>query len=135
MNFFFLITLLISTLLISFSSYFLSYAQEVASDTFNNSQPEIIYLNLTRITLEDSATGLTSVAGAIQNNSTENVDNLKVNVILYDDTNSTLRETTRFVSGPFTVYEPNSTESFSFLISIEEFDHFGASAFAERISG
>jgi hypothetical protein len=94
---------------------------------------EIIILNVTSITLQESATGLTSVAGIVQNNSTENVDNLKVNIILYDDSNNTLRETTRFISGPFTVYESNSTEGFSFLMSAEGFDHFTASAFAERI--
>lgn len=81
----------------------------------------------------DSATGLTSITGTIQNNSTENVENMKVNVRLYDSENKTLRDTTRFISGPFTVYEPSSTERFSFLMSVEGFDHYKAAAFGERV--
>jgi len=49
----------------------------------SNSKPNIVILNVTKITLEDSATGLTSITGAIQNNSTENVENMKVNVTLF----------------------------------------------------
>lgn len=96
-------------------------------------KPTIIILNITKIAVEDSATGLTSITGTIQNNSTENVENLKVNVTLYDLENKTIRDTARFVSGPFTVYQPNSTERFSFLMSVEAFDHYRATAFGERV--
>jgi len=48
--------------------------------------------------------------------------------------NKTIRDTSRFVSGPFTVYEPNSTEGFSFLMSVDDFDHHRATAYAETVS-
>lgn len=99
----------------------------------SNSKPDIIILNLTNMKVGDSATGLTSITGTIQNNSTENVENMKVNVTLYDSENKTIRDTSRFISGPFTVYEPNSSERFSFLMSVERFDHYGAIAFGERV--
>lgn len=97
------------------------------------SKPDIIILNTSSISLESSATGLTSITGTIQNNSTENVENMKVKVTLYGSDNKTIRDTSRFISGPFTVYEPNSTERFSFLMSVEAFDHYGATAYAERV--
>lgn len=88
---------------------------------------------MSELSVQNSTTGLTSVSGTVHNNSTEDVENLKVNVTLYDSDNQTIRDTTRFVSGPFTVYEPNSTERFSFLMGVEEFDHYEATAFGERV--
>ena len=112
------------------------FSQEKGSLTLDSiaSKPDIIILNITDMTAGDSATGLTSIAGTIENNSTENVENMKVSVTLYDSENKTLRDTCRFVSGPFTVYEPDSTERFSFLMSVEEFDHYKATALGERVT-
>ncbi|HET6589655.1 MAG TPA: FxLYD domain-containing protein [Candidatus Nitrosocosmicus sp.] len=95
---------------------------DTTADVFNL-KPDITILNVTELTIGDSATGLTSITGVLQNNSTENVENMKVNVSLYDSENKILRDTSRFISGPFTIYEPNSTERFSFLMSVESFDH------------
>ncbi|HET6588812.1 MAG: hypothetical protein AB7V56_02875 [Candidatus Nitrosocosmicus sp.] len=58
---------------------------------------------------------------------------MKFNVTLYDSENKTLRDTSRFISGPFTIYEPNSTERFSFLMSVERFDHYKVTAFGEQV--
>jgi hypothetical protein len=85
------------------------------------------------MSITDSATGLTSVTGTVVNNSTENVMNIKVDVTLYDADNITIRETSRFVTGPFTVYDPGLVERFSFLMSTEDFDHYTARAYAERV--
>jgi hypothetical protein len=95
--------------------------------------PDVIILDIPNITVEESATGLTSITGTIQNNSTENVENIKIDVALLDADNNTIRDTSRFISGPFTVYQPNSTETFSFLMSVEEFDNYKAAAYAERV--
>lgn len=111
---------------------YLSFAQ-IDNNLFTNTRPAIIILNITNITVGNSATGLTTVSGTIQNNSTYTVDNLKVNVTLFDKNNNVIRDTSRFVSGPFTTYEHNSTDSFSFLMSVQDFDHYSARAFAERI--
>lgn len=103
------------------------------SDVLTDSQPNVIVLSISNMSITDSATGLTSVTGIVLNNSTENVDNIKVDVTLYDANNITLRETSRFVTGPFTVYEPGSVERFSFLMSVEDFDYYTARAYAERV--
>ncbi|MDN5845549.1 MAG: hypothetical protein L0H53_04665 [Candidatus Nitrosocosmicus sp.] len=103
------------------------------SDTLTNSQPNIILLSTSNISITDSATGLISVTGIVLNNSTENVMNIKFDVTLYDADNSTIRETSRFITGPFTVYEPGLVERFSFLMSVEDFDHYTAGAYAERV--
>ncbi len=103
------------------------------SDVLTNSQSNVIMLSLSNISITNSATGLTSLTGTVLNNSTENVMTIKVDVTLYDTNNITIIETSRFISGPFTGYEPGSVERFSFLMSIEDFDHYTARAYAERV--
>lgn len=126
------VNVLILSLVLLFSIFFpLSFAQ--LDDNLNSSQPSILILSISDMILEDSVTGLTSVTGTVLNNSTENVMNIKVDVTLYDADNITIRETSRFVTGPFTVYEPGSVERFSFLMSIDGFDHYTARAYAERV--
>ncbi|HKU83820.1 MAG TPA: hypothetical protein VJP58_07240 [Candidatus Nitrosocosmicus sp.] len=81
-----ILCVMVISLIISMSSISLSFPQGIDPlDTtiVSNSKPNIVILNVTKITLEDSATGLTSITGAIQNNSTENVENMKVNVTLF----------------------------------------------------
>lgn len=111
------------------------WSQQDGSLTYNptTSKPNIVILDISDLVLENSSKGLISVSGSIQNNSTENVENLKVNVTLFDFEYKTIMDTSRYVSGPFTVYEPNSTDRFSFLMSVDSFDHFKATAFAERV--
>jgi hypothetical protein len=122
---------------ISFSTLFLlifsSLSMGQISDTLTNSQSNIILVSISNMSITDSATGLTSVTGNVLNNSTEDVMNIKVDVTLYDADNITIEETSRFVTGPFTVYEPGSMERFSFLMSVENFDHYAARAYAERV--
>ncbi len=123
--------LLLSSIFL-FSSFFsISFAQQ--EDNLNGSQPSIIILSISNMTATASTTGLTSITGTVINNSTENVDDIQVDVTLYDMDNSTIRETSRFVTSPFTVYEPGSMESFSFLMSVEDFDYYTARAYAERV--
>lgn len=126
--------LLVFPLLNSVSSISSSYSQEGENSILSSPDTGsgIVVLNIPDITVEESATGLTSVIGTVQNNSTENVVNIKINITLSDSENSIIRDTNRFVSGPFTVYQPNSTESFSFLMSAEEFDNYVAKAYAQR---
>ena len=118
--------------IISSTSY--SQEEENSISSTANSESGIVILDIPDISVDVSATGLTSVVGTVQNNSTEDVVNIKVNVTLYDSNSNPIRDTNRFVSGPFTVYESNSTERFSFLMSVEEFDNYAATAYAERAS-
>jgi len=111
-----------------------SQLNENLNTTLTNSNSNIIILNILNINLKNSTTGLTSITGTIQNNSTTDVENIQVDVTLYDSNNNTIRDTSRFVSGPFTVYGPNSTETFNFLMSVAEFDNYKAKAYAELVS-
>ena len=91
-----LCTCLFSSIFLFSNSFSLSFAQ--LEDNLESSQPSIINIALLNMTLTDSSTGLTSVTGTVINNSTENVENIKVNVVLYDSDNSEIRETSRFVT-------------------------------------
>lgn len=105
---------------------FPSQAQLIGSDNRLN-------LAIPNITLGDSATELTSINGIILNNSTLDVENIQIDVVLYDANNNTIQDTSRFVTTPFTIVEPNSTETFEFLMLTEDYHHFNAIAFADRV--
>lgn len=96
-------------------------------------QGNTINLAISNITIDKSTTGLTSVSGILFNNSTENVENIQVDVKLFDAENKTLRETSRFVTSAFYIFEPGSIVTFNFLMSAENFDHYTARAFADRV--
>ncbi|CAN5721543.1 hypothetical protein BH23THE1_BH23THE1_08390 [soil metagenome] len=105
---------------------FPSQAQVIDSDNRIN-------LAISNITLGESATGLTSVNGVILNNSTMDVENIQMDVVLYDVNNNTIQDTSRFITTPFTIVKPNSTETFEFLMLTEEYDRYSAKAYAERV--
>lgn len=105
---------------------FPSQAQVIDSDNRIN-------LAISNITLGESATGLTSVNGVVLNNSTMDVENIQMDVVLYDVNNNTIQDTSRFITTPFTIVKPNSTETFEFLMLTEEYDRYSAKAYAERV--
>lgn len=105
---------------------FPSQAQLIDSDNRIN-------LAISNITLGESATGLTSVNGVVLNNSTMDVENIQMDVVLYDVNNNTIQDTSRFITTPFTIVKPNSTETFEFLMLTEEYDRYSAKAYAERV--
>lgn len=92
-----------------------------------------VNLAISNITLGDSATGLTLVNGIILNNSTMDVEDIQMDVVLYDINNNTIQDTSRFITAPFTVVEPNSTETFEFLMLTEDYHHYSANAYADRV--
>lgn len=117
---------------ISFPSFTFSQFQEEDEEEIS-SLPDVINLSISNITVSESSTGLIAINGVIFNNTTENVQDAKVDLILYDDKNNTIRETSRFVTAPFSTFEPSSTESFRFLMIAEGFDHYNATSYGERI--
>lgn len=121
--------IILATLSLAHSFNF-SHAQ--LTDNLPTSEPNKINLEISNITLGSSTTGLISVDGIVHNNSTENVANLQIDITIYDTNNNTIRETSRFISSPFTAYEPASTENFNFLLSIDEFHNYTANAYADR---
>ncbi len=121
-----------STLLYLLSPYCYVVAQP--TNSISQIQSTQVNLEISNITLGSSPTGLIAVTGIILNNSTENVENLKVDVTLYNSNNIPISETTRFVSSAFYIYEPGTTENFSFLMGTEDFQYYTARAYADRIS-
>ena len=122
---------IISTTLLLLISFYPSQAQSTGGVSI--SQSNTINLAISNITLGDSPTGLISVNGIVFNNSTESVENIKVDVTLYDANNKTIRDTSRFISSAFYIFEPGSTVNFNFLMSTGDFDYYTARAYADRI--
>ena len=91
-----------------------------------------VNLSISNITVIESPTGLTGIEGIVLNNSTENVKDIKVDIILVDPQNKTIEETTRSITSPLSTMEPGSTAVFSFLMSTEDFDRFDARSYGLR---
>jgi len=94
--------------------------------------PDRINLSISNITVIESPTGLTGIDGIILNNSTENVKDVKVDIILFDPLNKTIEDTTRSITSPLSTMEPGSTEGFSFLMSTTDIDHYDARSYGLR---
>ncbi len=94
--------------------------------------PDRINLSISNITVIESPTGLTGVDGIILNNSTANVKDVKVDIILFDPLNKTIEETTRSITSPLSTMEPGSTVGFSFLMSTTDVDHYDARSYGLR---
>lgn len=94
--------------------------------------PDRINLSISNITVIESPTGLTGIDGIILNNSTENVKDVKVDIILFDPLNKTIEDTTRSITSPLSTLEPGSTVGFSFLMSTTDIDHYDARSYGLR---
>ena len=94
--------------------------------------PDRIDLSISNITVIESPTGLTAIDGIILNNSTENVKDVKVDIILLDPLNKTIEDTTRSITSTLSTMEPGATENFSFLMSTTDFDHYDARSYGLR---
>ena len=124
-------SLTISTTMLLLMSIYPSQAQSTGGISI--SQSNTVNLAISNITLGDSPTGLISINGVVFNNSTESVENIKVDITLYDANNNTIRDTSRFISSAFYIFEPGSTVNFDFLMSTGDFNYYTARAYAERI--
>ena len=94
--------------------------------------PDGINLSISNITVTESPTGLTGIDGIILNNSTENVKDVKIDIILLNPLNKTLEDTTRSITSTLSTMEPGSTVGFSFLMSTTDFDHYDARSYGLR---
>ncbi len=122
---------IVSTTLLLLVFFYPSQAQSTGGISI--SQSNTINLDISNITLGDSPTGLISVNGIVFNNSTESVENIRVDVTLFDANNNTIRDTSRYISSAFYIFEPGSTVNFNFLMSTGDFDYYTARAYADRI--
>lgn len=101
----------------------------------SKSQPKVISIFISNLKVFKSKSGLISVTGTVQNNSTDNVDHIKVVVTFYNADNNIKKEIGKFISGPYAIYEPEAIQKFSFIIiNPFDYDHYTARAQGDIIN-
>jgi hypothetical protein len=131
--FFFIVLLLISGILIGTSiSIIASYAQE--QGRINTLTRTLINLELRDIEIGESPTGLIYVKGTAINNSTFDTRDVKVLVNLFDVNNSTVSETSRFITPASSTFKPGYERDFYFFVSANNVDHYVITAQGEKVS-
>ncbi len=88
-----------------------------------------VNLAIEGLSVGESPTGLVAVNGTVHNNSTANLINVEVRAELYNPNNELIRETTRYVTPPTSVFQPDNIQPFRFLVIAEDVDHYNVTAF------
>ena len=123
---------LISGILIGTNiSIIATYAQE--QGTINSLSSNIVNLELREIEIGESPTGLIYVKGTAINNSTLDTRDVKVLVKLFDANNSTVSETSRFITPASSTFKPGYERDFYFFVSANNVDHYFITAEGEKV--
>jgi len=93
----------------------------------------IINLELREIEVGESPTGLITVKGTAINNSTFDARDVKVLVELFDSENTTVSETSRFITPASSTFKPGYERDFYFFVSANNVDHYKITAEGEKI--
>lgn len=129
---FFLRSLVFSGLIIGASiSVTTSYGQE--QGRINTLSNTILNLELREVDVGESPTGLIYVRGTAINNSTFDTRDVKVLVQLYDSNNSTVSETSRFITPASSTFKPGYERDFYFFVSATNVDHYEITAEGEKV--
>ena len=99
----------------------------------NSLSSTIINLELREIEVGESPTGLITVKGTAINNSTFDTRDVKVLVELFDSKNSTVSETSRFITPSSSTFKPGYERDFYFFVSANNVDHYKITAEGEKI--
>lgn len=99
----------------------------------NSLSSTIINLGLKEIEVGESPTGLISVKGTAINNSTFDTRDVKVLVELFDSKNTTVSETSRFITPASSTFKPGYERDFYFFVSANNVDHYKITAEGEKI--
>ena len=99
----------------------------------NSLSSTIINLELREIEVGESPTGLITVKGTAINNSTFDTRDVKVLVQLFDSKNSTVSETSRFITPASSTFKPGYERDFYFFVSANNVDHYRITAEGEKI--
>lgn len=99
----------------------------------NSLSSTIINLELREIEVGESPTGLITVKGTAINNSTFDTRDVKVLVELFDSKNSTVSETSRFITPASSTFKPGYERDFYFFVSANNVDHYKITAEGEKI--
>ncbi len=129
---FFLRSLVFSGLIIGASiSITTSYGQE--QGRINTLSNTILNLELREVEVGESPTGLIYVRGTAINNSTFDTRDVKILVQLYDSNNSTVSETSRFITPASSTFKPGYERDFYFFVSASNVDHYEITAEGEKV--
>jgi hypothetical protein len=99
----------------------------------NSLSSTIINLELKEIEVGESPTGLISVRGVAINNSTFDARGVKVLVELFDSKNTTVSETSRFITPASSTFKPGYERNFYFFVTANNVDHYKITAEGEKI--
>lgn len=99
----------------------------------NSLSSTIVNLQLRDIQVGESPTGLIYVKGTAINNSTFDTRDVKVLVDLFDSNNSTVSETSRFITPASSTFKPGYERDFYFFVSANNVDHYKITAEGERM--
>ncbi len=99
----------------------------------NSLSSTIINLGLREIEVGESPTGLITVKGTAINNSTFDTRDVKVLVELFDSKNSTVSETSRFITPASSTFKPGYERDFYFFVSANNVDHYKITAEGEKV--
>lgn len=99
----------------------------------NSLSSTIANLQLRDIQVGESPTGLIYVKGTAVNNSTSDTRDVKVLVELFDSKNSTVSETSRFITPASSTFKPGYERDFYFFVSANNVDHYKITAEGEKM--
>jgi hypothetical protein len=130
--FLFVISFVVSGIIIGTSiSINPSFGQE--QGRINTLSNTILNLELKEIEVGESPTGLIYVKGTAINNSTSDTRDVKVLVQLFDANNSTVSETSRFITPASSTFKPGYERDFYFFVSANNVDHYIITAEGEKV--
>jgi hypothetical protein len=81
-------------------------------------KPSKIFLKIEDLKINKGPTGAIDVTGKVRNNSTKDVQDIKLTASYYDDTNSLLGKTIKFLSNPSENVKPNGVKEFNFVETV-----------------
>lgn len=96
-------------------------AQNLVGDYVVNAatgKPSKMFLKIEDLKINKGPTGAIDVTGKVRNNSTKNVQDIKLTASYYDDTNSLLGKTVKFLSNPSENVKPNGVKAFNFVETV-----------------
>jgi hypothetical protein len=81
-------------------------------------KPSKVLLKIENLKISKGPTGAIDVAGKVRNNSTKIVQDVKLTASYYDDTNSLLGKTVKFLSNPSENVKQNGVKDFNFVETV-----------------
>jgi hypothetical protein len=121
--------LAIQFLLITTTIHF-AHAQQQELNTVSRDN---IDLSISELSVGLTDVGNISVSGIVVNNSTNNVEDVIVNVLLFDRNNELIKQDNRFVTPPSAILERGEEQEFRFFLIAENTYSYNVSSFGSKV--